>query len=308
MLQKKKGINLLFNPYATESELEASQGVMTRDKYGFVPSTVWDVKKSKMLVDYCNDRLAKGSYEKSGKKKKSGQKALSMLPPDIVMRIVQYYTVEGDNVLDPFSNRGVTAMIAYLAKRNGYCTEIVPTYVKDMEERFEVARQTVKNNNKLIVKCADACNSPYNDEMFQLIYTSPPFWNIEKYESVDGQLSDIHEYKEFLKSYYKVMKECYRLLEEGGFIVYMVNDFRRDGVFYNFHGDTIRLLKKAGFVQHDLIINKLNSASMTSVGSIEKSGSKIMPKTHEFIIVFKKPYSSGKYKGMHRFQKMALEK
>lgn len=300
---KNRNAKPLFNVYK-----ESEKGELVSDKYGFMPSSVWNVKKTKQLVEYVSDTFATGSYTK-GQKKKKGQQKLSLLPPDIAMRVIKFYTLPGDNVYDPFSNRGVGSMIAYLAGRNGYCTEIVPTYVEDMISRFARAKEDVGSDNILEVRLADARHSPYEDEKFDLVYTSPPFpLEIEKYESVDGQLTDISDYKEFMAEMFECIKEAYRVTKYGGFTVWQVNDARRNGKFYDIHGDFCKLLRKAGFKQHDIIINQLNSASMTGIGTIEKAGSKIMPKCHEYLLVFKKPYKEGKYKGKHRFEKMAMEK
>ena len=66
-----------------------------------------------------------------------------------------------------------------------------------------------------------------------------------------------------------------------------VNDFRKDGIFYNYHGDTINLLKNAGFKQFDLIIMKYTNAFRKAFPQ-QIIDSKYMPKIHEYLIVMKK--------------------
>ena len=113
---------------------------------------------------------------------------------------------------------------------------------------------------------------------------------------VDGQLSDVGTYDEFLEWYGEAIEQHFRILKPNGFAIAVVNDFRKNDTFYNFHGDTIELCKKAGFIQHDIIINTLNGQAMQAIGSFEKLGLKIMPKCHEYVLVFRKPDENGDVK------------
>jgi hypothetical protein len=106
-------------------------------------------------------------------------------------------------------------------------------------------------------------------------------------------MSDCPTYDDFLEFYETAIKSKFRCTKPGGWCIANLNDFRKDGQFYSFHTDTIRLMEDAGFVLHDTIINEIFSRSITSIGSVEKNGLKIMAKSHEYILVFKKPFKDG---------------
>lgn len=305
MRTRNKKEKLLFNPYKAKQ-----QGELVTDKYGFIPMSVWDIKKSQDLVSFVNDTIGNGSFTNRGKDAKKGYKSLSLFNPDVVMRVIKYYTKEGDIVYAPYGSRGVIGLIAYMLGRHSYSCDIVPEYMDDMKERCTAAKEIVGDSDTVMEfflcnavtakvqgtrylsaeakKIVDKKNFIKSD-IADLTFWNPPYYNVEKYVSVDGQLSDCETYEEFLVEYGKAIEQTFRITKPGCFSVAVVNDFRIKGTFYNFHGDTIELAKKAGFVYHDIIINKLNGQAMQAVGSMEKFGVKIMAKIHEYILVFRKP-------------------
>lgn len=264
--------------------------IMTKDKYGFLPTSVWHVTKTKELVAMVDDKIGGGSFSKNGKKKKQGQENLSLFNPDVARRIIAYYSNPNDFVVAPFNSRGVWSIIGNMLGRNVHSGDVVRTYVEDTKERLDCIKASPNyNGRELEVFISDARHSVFESDKYDLLVASPPYWDVEKYESTEGQLSDIGTYESFLEDYFECIKDHYRITKPGGFAVYVVNDFRRNGEFIPFSYDTVRLFREAGFVYHDCIINVLNSRSVASIGQIEQKGSKIMAKSHEFIHVFKKP-------------------
>ena len=84
-------------------------------------------------------------------------------------------------------------------------------------------------------------------ESVQLIFTSPPYYNARIY-------SDYTSYNVYLDSMYLTLKECYRTLEPGRFIIINVSPVitKRPGrefesIRYPIHFDFHQLLVNAGF-------------------------------------------------------------
>lgn len=267
---------------------EEGEQVMAKDKYGFLPKSVWHLKKDKILMDLVDDKLAKGSYS-SGKKKKKGMENLSTMNPNVAYNVISYYSNPGDKTLDPFSNRGTPAIIANYLNREAYCNELVKEYYGDIVERLDSIKASPNYNGlPLEANNGDARCMPYEDNFFDLVFTSPP-WLAETYISTDGQLTDSDSYEEFLESYKECFTEATRVLKPGKFMVIQVNDYRAGGMFHALSYDTITVMREIGLEYHDIIINVLNSRSVTSIGQNEKAGRKIMAKTHEYLLVFRKP-------------------
>jgi len=57
-----------------------------------------------------------------------------------------------------------------------------------------------------------------------LIVTSPPYFNLKKYNEHHDQMGDIQEYKVFCEELNRVWAECYRVLVPGGRVVCVVGD------------------------------------------------------------------------------------
>jgi len=65
------------------------------------------------------------------------------------------------------------------------------------------------------------------NESVHLVVTSPPYWNLKKYNDNEDQLGNIANYDSFLSELEKVWKECYRILVPGGRLVCVVGDVCR---------------------------------------------------------------------------------
>lgn len=62
------------------------------------------------------------------------------------------------------------------------------------------------------------------DESVHLVVTSPPYFNLKRYNDEQGQLGNIDELEEFLDGLDSVWKHCYRVLVPGGRLVCNVGD------------------------------------------------------------------------------------
>lgn len=62
------------------------------------------------------------------------------------------------------------------------------------------------------------------DQSVHLIVTSPPYFNLKKYNDHDEQMGDIDDYERFCEELDRVWEECYRVLVPGGRVVCVVGD------------------------------------------------------------------------------------
>jgi len=140
-----------------------------------------------------------------------------------------------------------------------------------------------------------------NDESIPLVVTSPPYWNLKKYNENPDQLGHINDYESFLAELEKVWRETFRVLVPGGRVVCVVGDVcvsrRRFGrhLVFPLHADICVLCRKIGFDNLNPIIwYKIANASF----EIE-NGSKFLGKPYEpnaiikndmeFILMQRKP-------------------
>lgn len=101
-----------------------------------------------------------------------------------------------------------------------------------------------------------------------LAITSPPYWNLKKYNDNESQLGHIDSYEDFLSELEKVWREVYRVLVPGGRLVCVVGDVcqsrRKFGrhVVMPLHSDICVQCRKIGFDNLNPIIwHKIANAS-----------------------------------------------
>jgi len=140
-----------------------------------------------------------------------------------------------------------------------------------------------------------------SDESIHLVVTSPPYWNLKRYNENPDQLGHVNDYESFLSELEKVWHEVFRVLVPGGRLVCVVGDvcvsrrkFGRHLVF-PLHSDICVLCRKIGFDNLNPIIwHKIANASFEV-----ENGSKFLGKPYEpnaiikndmeFILMQRKP-------------------
>ena len=91
------------------------------------------------------------------------------------------------------------------------------------------------------------------DGSVHLVLTSPPYWNLKRYEEHPDQLGHVDDYELFLQCLDRVWRESFRVLVPGGRVVCVVGDVclsrRQHGrhVVMPLHADIQVLCRKIGF-------------------------------------------------------------
>ena len=139
------------------------------------------------------------------------------------------------------------------------------------------------------------------DESIHLVVTSPPYWNLKRYNENPSQLGYIDDYESFLYEIEKVWSEIFRILVPGGRLVCVVGDvcvsrrkFGRHLVF-PLHADICVLCRKIGFDNLNPIIwYKIANASFEVPNGSKFPGKPYEPNAiikndMEFILMQRKP-------------------
>jgi modification methylase len=139
------------------------------------------------------------------------------------------------------------------------------------------------------------------DESVHLVVTSPPYWNLKRYNENPSQMGHIQDYEAFLAELEKVWRHVFRVLVPGGRLVCVVGDvcvarraFGRHLVF-PLHSDICVICRRIGFDNLNPIIwHKIANASYEV-----SNGSKFLGKPYEpnaiikndmeFILMQRKP-------------------
>jgi len=212
---------------------------------------------------------------------------LSIMPAELVRFFALYYSKPGDTYLDPFMGQGVQLQVAKLLGMNYYgydlCREFC-AYIDAVIPKIDDGTTTIR------AYCADSKHpDQIPDYIGDFSFHSPPYWDIEYYDNNLEQLGTGHSYDEFLDGMQQVASAWLPKFKSGAYHVVNVNDFRRDGKLYNYHGDTIALFKAAGWLHVDTWIIDGLVGGLTKAFAVSFNNRKIAPKIHEYAAVFKCP-------------------
>ncbi len=140
-----------------------------------------------------------------------------------------------------------------------------------------------------------------DDDSVHLVITSPPYWNLKRYNENPDQLGHVQDYEVFIEELSKVWRHVYRVLVPGGRLVCVVGDVcvaRRDfgrHLVFPLHADICVTCRRIGFDNLNPIIwHKISNASYEV-----PNGSKFLGKPYEpnaiikndieFILMQRKP-------------------
>lgn len=140
-----------------------------------------------------------------------------------------------------------------------------------------------------------------DDASVHLAVTSPPYWNLKRYNEHPDQLGHVDDYEAFLAELEKVWRHVYRVLVPGGRLVCVVGDVcvaRRDygrHLVFPLHSDISVICRRIGFDNLNPIIwHKIANAAYEV-----ENGSKFLGKPYEpnaiikndveFILMQRKP-------------------
>lgn len=281
-LFKETKYNSLLTKY-----YEDRKGKFGGRELSFTPSSLWEIPtKNEYLTKIIEDNAEIREVKRTGGILGNKGLKFSEFKPDIAERVIEFWSNEDDLIIDPFAGRATRAMVAVILNRYYLGFEVVPEY-KDFI-KFRLSRLPENLQRRAEIRLGDGCQlREIKANRADLIFTCPPYWNLEKYKIETGQLSACIDYSDFIKHIEIALNNCYRVLKRNCYLCWVVADWFLDGIFYPFHKDIMLLAGKAGFLLHDVVIIKVYSM-FVSVSAGQNKRAKRMGKQHEYLIIAKK--------------------
>jgi len=265
--------------------------VTVKEKYGFLPVSVFQFENVPKKWKAIDELLTIDLYKRSASNKYLPLLKYSKFSYQLSEFVIKYWSNPRDIILDPFMGWGIRGAVAIELNRDYIGYEIGPRmYEKASIFLEKVSKRVVLGDmrrGKYTIRLADGCKlEGVDSSSVDLVFTCPPYWDLEKYESVPGQLSDCQSYEEYLDRLELSLSRCYEVLKENKFCVYVVADFRKQG-FKLLHKDLIDIGTKVGFTIWDIVISVLRSPFVyAQISKCDRM--KYTSKMHEYIVVFKK--------------------
>lgn len=214
-----------------------------------------------------------------------------------VGRLIEFFTKEGDSVLDPFVGVGSTLKACALSNRIGTGIELSPKWSELAKERleFEVGKGVSDNHTILTEDCRVELKQ-IEDNTFDFMVTSPPYWAIlnkkadhkVKKGRVDNNLAtnysddmqdlgNIDNYYDFLDVLVdEVFMETARVIKPDKYMAIVVSDFRNKSEFISFHSD---------------LIQRLNQNRIDESYELSLQGVKVLLQNHKSLLPYGYPFA-----------------
>lgn len=208
---------------------------------------------------------------------------VSIFDPVLCELMYKWFCPAGGTVLDPFAGGSVRGIVAeYLGfKYTGI--ELRPEQVESNRKQAAA----IKLMPDWIVGDSDV-RLDEGSERYDFLFSCPPYFNLEVYSDLPGELSAIKQYDDFLVKYTRIIQKAVARLRPNRFACYVVSNLRdaRTGYFYNFIADTIAAFHTTGArLYNDAILVNVAGTLPIRIRRQFNSGRKL-GKCHQNILVF----------------------
>ena len=199
----------------------------------------------------------------------------------------RWYCPQGGSILDPFAGGSVRGIVAnYL----GYHYSGIDIRQEQVDSNREQALTIlgVDNLPQWYVGDSNIVLDQNWQKQFDLVFTCPPYADLEVYSDLQGDISNM-DYDDFIFTFESIMRKACKLLKKGGMAIVVVGEVRnKQGNYYGFVGDTIKLMQRCagmGYYNEAILATSLASAALRAGGNM-KSGKLV--KVHQNVLMFKK--------------------
>lgn len=308
-----------YRKLMAKEEMDKSKAIRQRftNKMVEYPYSYWEgmTKRDKErlhLDSIVKDEIAEDTYDDTWSVRDSHDKpALSQFPSKLAKQIIMLWSKPQDKIWDPFAGHFSRPLLSNYFDRDYWGQDVSEDYYKRTRREIldrcggglledEIIREEQRdievdlNDNYLRLQNKDSRNSEdVPSEWADFTMTSPPYFDLEYYGPEDEQIGHgSDDYDEFLGKLKEIMAHNFRILKEGRYAVYVVNDFRQGCMeagqgLTAYHRDVINIAEEVGFINHDLAMYPTGvSGGMFAQQLVHME---ITGKIHEFVLVFRKP-------------------
>jgi len=206
----------------------------------------------------------------------------SNFDPVLCEVIYHWFNRPGGKILDPFGGEQTKGVVAGEMGYPYHAVEI-------REDQVKLNQEKTKRYPHVKYYCGDSNDlaSIIKDRDFDLMFTSPPYYDLEVYSAED--MSALGTYEEFMDAYRNIFTQAYGMMAEDSFAVVKVGEIRNreTGEYRQFVADNIKVFTEAGFHYYNEII-LVNAVGTAQIRARKQMVSRKVVKLHQNILVFYK--------------------
>jgi DNA modification methylase len=209
----------------------------------------------------------------------------SIFDPVLCEIAYRWFCPPGGTVLDPFAGGSVRGIVASRLGRRYVGIELRAEQVAaNMAQLYladEPKPQWRVGDAREIARLAA-------DIEADLIFSCPPYWNLERYSDDPADLSTMGR-EEFFAAYAAIIRDALTRLRDDRFAVWVIGDVRdEDGCYVNLPGRTVEAFEAAGarFYNDAILVTVVGSLPVRVGRQFEIS--RKLGRTHQNVMVFVK--------------------
>jgi hypothetical protein len=209
----------------------------------------------------------------------------SLFDPVLCELAYRWFSPPGARVLDPFAGGSVRGVVASRLGREYHGIDLRPEQCAANEEQLSICRPEDPQPTWYV---GDARAAPTIVEgQFDLLFSCPPYFNLEQYGDDPGDLSNASDWEAFCNELGVCIAAGAQLLRPGRFAVLVVGNLRENELLLDLQGATIAAAEKAGlaFYNDAVLVTALGSVPLRAARNFAR---RKLGRTHQAVLVFVK--------------------
>lgn len=215
--------------------------------------------------------------------------------PQIPNQLLKRYTKKGDWILDAFLGSGTSLIECQKLGRNGIGIDIDPNILSIAKER------TLTENGNSSFEFINADSAKYdispilekhNIEKVQLILYHPPYWDIIKFNDIEGNLANAKTLNEFLEMFSNVVDNTSKYLEKNRYLGIVIGDIYKNSEWIPLNTYINLLMIKKGYKLKSMIVKNIaetrGKQNQQAIWRYRALAGGFYIFKHEYILIFKK--------------------
>jgi len=208
----------------------------------------------------------------------------SIFDPMLCEIAYKWFCPVGGRILDPFAGGSVRGIVA---ESLGYKYTGVELRQEQVDANMEQATaigcspRYITGDSYYIDKLVDG--------WYDFVFSCPPYYNLEVYSELPGELSNMRSYSSFASRYAEIIDKTVAKLQPNRFACFVVSNIRDDkGFVHNLVADTIEAFREAGAKLYNdaILINSIGSLAVRI--NKQFTAQRKLGKMHQNVLIFYK--------------------
>jgi len=222
--------------------------------------------------------------------------SVSEFDPYLCELMYKWFSRDGDSVLDPFAGGCVRGIVASVLDREYYGIDLNNEQVMtNITQYGNVLLRYPDVAGEAVWGCGDAeAVLDTIQTSYDMVFTCPPYYNLERYTEDPRDLSNLPTYSDFLCKYSSILRKAADILTEDAFFVIVVSEIRASAALDNseyrgFVPDTVRILRddcSLRYYNEIILENAIGSLPIRAPKYFDQS--RKIGRHHQNILVFYK--------------------